>query len=319
LYACRIANDGIDSDDGVEKRVHNQLHEESISVHDHPPPRVPGLAPIRQDLTNIPPPHNVSFNQNDAILSVIGSEATTQASAAAVDDQKEKYLKNPIYEGSLEFQADRYFERENYECSQDNNDDYMYDALEQGSSPERDAAINKRFSNSGSIIVARRDEEISSNSHCDFPVARYDAVNRPHYKEGDDYDVLDHEIHVGSASNREAASGFDRCNEEKHLKNPIYEESPHRSRSDKLTQARDIQAARYRFDRVHSTLEDDSQDYDVLEPEIDVLHVVAASTHVQPVRYEDKSHNKSASHVGGHKVAPVVAAKPRNPKLHTRL
>jgi hypothetical protein len=310
FVVCRTANDGTDSDDGVKKHVHNPLREESISVPDHLPP-----VPIRQDPTNIPPPHKVSFNQNDAILSVIGSGATAQAPAAAVDDQKEKYLKNPIYEGSLEFQSDRYFERENYDCSQDDNDDYMYDALEQGSSPERDAAISKRFSNSGSIIVARRDEEISSNS--DFPVARYDAVNRPHYEEGDDYDVLDHEIHIGSASNREAASGFDKCNEEKHLKNPIYEESPHSSRSDKLTQARDIQAAR--FDRVRSTLEDDSQDYDVLEPEIDVLHVVAASTHVQPVRYEDKSHNKSASHVGGHKVAPVVAAKPRNPKLHTRL
>ena len=155
MLLCRITQDGTDSDDGVEKHVHNPLHEESISVHDYPPPGS-ALAPFKQDPAKVPPPHK-SFNQNDAILSVIGSRAIAIASpsAVAVDDQKEKHLKNPIYEGSLEFQTDRYFERENYDCSQDDNDDYMYDAIEQGSTPERDAAISKRFSDSGSMIVTR--------------------------------------------------------------------------------------------------------------------------------------------------------------------
>ena len=267
----------------MERHVNNPLHEESLSVHDYSP------AP-RQDTTNMPPPHNESFNQNDAILNVIESGATVPLSA--VDHQKEKYLKNPIYEGSLEFQADRYYEKENYDCSQD-DDDYMYDALEQGSSPERDTA-SKRFSDSGSI--ARREEIEEISSICDFPVARYDAVSRPCYEEGEDYDVLDHEIHT--ASSTVAASSFE-CNKEKYLKNPIYEENPC---SDKLARVRDVQAAR--FDRAISTFQEDSQDYDILEPESDV--VVTAST---PTRYEDKS-LKSSSYVGGPKA--VVTGKPRN-------
>ena len=315
FFVHRTANDGTDSDDGMEKHVHNPLHEESTSVHNYPPPGS-ALAPIKHDPTKIPPSNKKSFNQNDAIISVIGSRAiaTAPLSAAAMDDQKEKHLKNPIYEGSLEFQTDRYYERENYDCSQDDNDDYMYDSIEQGSTPERDAAITKRFSDSGSMIAARH-EEMSSIS--DFPVARYDAVSRPHYEEGEDYDVLDHEIHIGS--NKEATSGF---GEEKHLKNPIYEGSPCSSRSDKITQARDIQNAR--FERASSNLQEDSKDYDVLEPEIDVMHVVAANT--QPVRYEHKSHDKNASYAGGHQAAcapagppgpPAVAPKPRIHNLHS--
>ena len=175
FLANRTAEESTDSGDEVEKHVNNPLHEESISVHNYP------SAP-KQDATNMPS-NEESFNQNDAILNII--EIGAKAPLSAVDDPKEKYLKNPIYEGSLEFQEDRFYERENYDCSQDDNDDYTYNALEQGSSPERDTASR---SDSGSI--ARREENEEISSICDFPVARYDAVNRPCYKEGEDYDVL---------------------------------------------------------------------------------------------------------------------------------
>ena len=279
FLANRTVEESTDSGDEVEKHVNNPLHEESISVHDYP------SAP-KQDATNMPS-NEESFNQNDAILNIIEIGAT--APLSAVDDPKEKYLKNPIYEGSLEFQEDRFYERENYDCSQDDNDDYMYDALEQGSSPERDTA-----SRSDNCSIARREENEEISSICDFPVARYDAVNRPCYEEGEDYDVLDREIHIGSS--RVAASSFD-CNEEKYFKNPIYEESPC---SDKHT--RDFQALR--FDRTISSLQDDGQDYDVLEPESEVI--VATNT---PMRDEDKF-LKSPLYVGGPKA--VITARPRD-------
>lgn len=261
------------------KQVNNSLYEESNGVHEYP------LAP-KQDTTNMPS-HEESFNQNDTIVSIIESGAVTPLSA--MDNPKEKYLKNPIYEGSLEYQEDRFYERENYDCSQDDDDDYMYDALEQTSSPERDTA-NK--SDNGS--TARREENEEMSSICDFPLARYDAVSRPCYEEGEDYDVLDHEIHIGSS--RVAASSFE-CNEEKYLKNPIYEESPC---SDKLT-TQGFQALR--FDKVIS-LQDNEQDYDILDPDSDVI--LATS---MPTRDEDKFLN-GPSYVGGPKAG--VTARPHD-------
>lgn len=297
----RIAEESTARDDEVEKHIQNPLHEESISVHNYPV----GLTPRpQQDSTNMPPPtHDETFNQNDAILNIIKSGATVPLSAA-VDDQKEKYLKNPIYEGSLEFQADRYYERENYDCSQDDNDDdYMYDALEQGSSPERDTE-SKRSSDPSSIITARREENKEISSDCEFSAARYDAVSRPCYKEGEDYDILDHEFHVGS--NRVAASSFE-CNEEKYFQNPIYKENP--CSLDKLTRVQDIQVVR--FNRAISSFQEDSQDYDILEPESDITHMVPVST--PPLRYENISlalNKNVSSYVDGPK-AVVPIAKPR--------
>lgn len=236
----RIAEESTTRDDEVEKHVQNPLHEESISVHNYPV----GLTPRpRQDSTNMPPPtHDETFNQNDAILNIIKSGATVPLSAA-VDDQKEKYLKNPIYEGSLA-------------------------------------------------------------SDCEFSAARYDAVSRPCYKEGEDYDILDHEFHVGS--NGVAASSFE-CNEEKYFQNPIYKENP--CSLDKLTRVQDIQAVR--FNRAISSFQEDSQDYDILEPESDITHMVPVST--PPLRYENISlalNKNVSSYVDGPK-AVVPIAKPR--------
>ena len=245
LLITRTVEESTDSSDEVEKHFDNPFYEESTSVRDHPV--------AKQDTTDANlPSHQENYGQNDTLLDTIGGVTVNKSSA--VDDAKEKHLKNPIYQGSLEFQVDRYYERENYDCSQDDND-YAYDALDlQGSSPDRDTASK---SDSGSAV---REEKEEMSSICDFPVARYDAVNRPCREMEEDYDVLDHDIHVGS---RGATSGFE-CNEERYFKNPIYDESP-------CSGARGLQAARY--DRVIPSLQEDGEDYDTLEPESDVAIV----------------------------------------------
>lgn len=246
--ANRTVEESTGSGEEVEKRFNNPLYEDSMSLHYQP-------QNDKRESTNLPSPpaHEESNNENGIILNI----TTAEIAAPSSDNAKEQYQEIHIYDGRSDFQADRYYERENYDCSQDDDDDNdrLYDALEQRSSPDRDTV-----SDSGSN--ARHEDDENASRTYDHPMVRYDAVNHPCNEEEEDYDVLDHDIHVGGMV---AASNFER-DEEKYFKN---QQSP-------CLAMRDIRAST-RGRAVHS-FQEDSGDYDVLEPNSDVVATISQAS-----------------------------------------